>query len=64
MASERRSRTAAVADVSVKYKTIHGHQRAYRMAGSGPALLLLHGIGDSSESWVPLFHRPASGPPP
>ncbi len=25
------------------------------MAGSGPAILLLHGIGDSSESWLPLI---------
>jgi pimeloyl-ACP methyl ester carboxylesterase len=42
-------------DVSVKFTTIHGYQRAYRMAGKGPALLLLHGIGDSSEGWVPLM---------
>jgi pimeloyl-ACP methyl ester carboxylesterase len=25
------------------------------MGGSGPAVLLLHGIGDSSEGWVPLM---------
>ena len=25
------------------------------MAGTGPALLLLQGIGDSSESWLPVF---------
>jgi pimeloyl-ACP methyl ester carboxylesterase len=30
---------------------IHGYKRAYRMAGSGPALLLIHGIGDSSATW-------------
>jgi pimeloyl-ACP methyl ester carboxylesterase len=41
----------------VRYRTIHGHRRAFRMAGSGPALLLLHGIGDSSESWVPLMEE-------
>jgi pimeloyl-ACP methyl ester carboxylesterase len=35
--------------------TVHGHRRAYRLCGSGPALLLLHGIGDSSASWVPLM---------
>ncbi|MGI9579554.1 MAG: alpha/beta fold hydrolase [Microthrixaceae bacterium] len=47
---------------------IHGHRRAYRVAGdtgmaSGgesteadkPALLLLHGIGDSSVSWLPVM---------
>ncbi|WP_250323908.1 alpha/beta fold hydrolase [Williamsia sp. CHRR-6] len=35
----------------VQYRTIHGYRRAFRMAGSGPALLLIHGIGDNSSSW-------------
>jgi pimeloyl-ACP methyl ester carboxylesterase len=39
----------------IRFRTIHGYRRAYRIAGSGPALLLLHGIGDSSESWMPLL---------
>jgi pimeloyl-ACP methyl ester carboxylesterase len=34
---------------------VHGHRRAYRIMGDGPPLLLLHGIGDSSESWRPLL---------
>ena len=42
-------------DTSIRTVTIHGYERAYRMAGSGPVLLLLHGIGDSSESWEPLM---------
>lgn len=42
-------------DTSIRTVTIHGYDRAYRMAGSGPALLLLHGIGDSSEGWEPLM---------
>lgn len=46
---------ATLADVGVQFHTIHGYRRAYRKAGSGPTLLLLHGIGDSSESWVPLM---------
>jgi pimeloyl-ACP methyl ester carboxylesterase len=41
--------------VGTTFHTIHGHRRAYRMMGEGPALLLLHGIGDSSASWVPLM---------
>lgn len=45
----------APADTSVQYRTIHGHRRAFRRCGSGPVLLLLHGIGDSSEAWVPLM---------
>ena len=39
-------------DTSLRYRTVHGHRRAYRLAGAGPAVLLLHGIGDSSESWL------------
>lgn len=35
----------------VQYRTIHGYRRAFVRAGSGPALLLIHGIGDSSDTW-------------
>jgi pimeloyl-ACP methyl ester carboxylesterase len=35
----------------VRYTTIHGYRRAYIMAGSGPAVLLLHGIGDNADTW-------------
>jgi pimeloyl-ACP methyl ester carboxylesterase len=38
----------------VRYATIHGYRRAYVTAGSGPALLLIHGIGDSSDTWRPV----------
>src|SRR6201991_3067451 len=33
------------------YRTIHGYKRAFRVAGSGPAILLIHGIGDNSTTW-------------
>jgi len=46
-----------VSDVPIKFRVIHGHRRAYRQLGSGPALLLLHGIGDSSQTWAPLMRR-------
>jgi pimeloyl-ACP methyl ester carboxylesterase len=36
---------------SLQFRTIHGHRRAFRIAGSGPALLLIHGVGDKSASW-------------
>src|SRR5882757_1543722 len=36
---------------SLEYRTIHGYQRAFRVAGSGPAILLIHGIGDNSTTW-------------
>jgi pimeloyl-ACP methyl ester carboxylesterase len=38
----------------VRYATIHGYRRAYVQAGSGPAILLIHGIGDSSDTWRPV----------
>ncbi len=45
----------------VQFVTIHGHRRAYAMAGKGPAILLLHGIGMDHRSWLPamdlLSHR-------
>jgi pimeloyl-ACP methyl ester carboxylesterase len=33
---------------------LHGHSVTYRTAGSGPTLLLLHGITNSSETWEPV----------
>ncbi len=42
---------------SVRYATIHGYRRAYVKAGSGPALLLIHGIGDSSDTWRPVVEQ-------
>lgn len=41
----------------IQYTTVHGYRRAFRMAGSGPALLLLHGIGDSSDTWDPVIQE-------
>jgi pimeloyl-ACP methyl ester carboxylesterase len=37
--------------VTLHFREIHGYRRAYRMGGSGPVLLLIHGISDSSETW-------------
>jgi pimeloyl-ACP methyl ester carboxylesterase len=40
-----------VVDPSLQFRTIHGYRRAFRISGSGPALLLLHGVGDNSTTW-------------
>jgi pimeloyl-ACP methyl ester carboxylesterase len=43
-----------------EYRTVHGYRRAFVRAGEGPALLLVHGIGDSSDTWrdlIPLLAR-------
>ena len=41
----------------VRYVTVHGYRRAYVKAGTGPVLLLIHGIGDSSDSWRPVLEQ-------
>jgi pimeloyl-ACP methyl ester carboxylesterase len=36
---------------SLQFRTIHGYRKAYRIAGSGPVIVLIHGIGDNSTTW-------------
>ena len=52
-------RLRAVVDLDalppVRHVTVHGHRRAYRSAGKGTAVLLLHGIGDRSETWADVL---------
>src|SRR5437588_156676 len=43
-----------------QFISIHGHQVAYRSAGEGPTVLLIHGIAGSSATWsrvLPLLAR-------
>jgi pimeloyl-ACP methyl ester carboxylesterase len=35
----------------MQYRVVHGYRRAFVHVGEGPALLLIHGIGDSSDTW-------------
>ncbi|OLL76802.1 Hydrolase, alpha/beta fold family functionally coupled to Phosphoribulokinase [Pseudonocardia sp. Ae168_Ps1] len=35
----------------LRFRTVHGYRRAFRVAGSGPPIVLVHGIGDSSATW-------------
>ncbi|QBR91580.1 alpha/beta fold hydrolase [Nocardioides euryhalodurans] len=39
----------------VSYLTIHGHRRAFVKVGSGPVLLLLHGLGCDHTTWAPVI---------
>jgi pimeloyl-ACP methyl ester carboxylesterase len=39
---------------------IHGHRRAYVKMGSGPALLLLHGLGCDHRTWLPVLESLAA----
>ncbi|WP_340538066.1 alpha/beta fold hydrolase [Nocardioides sp. GXZ039] len=39
----------------VQYVQMHGHRRAFVKAGSGPALLLLHGLGCDHTTWAPVI---------
>ncbi|WP_127481301.1 alpha/beta fold hydrolase [Nocardioides pantholopis] len=39
----------------VRFATVHGHRRAYVQVGSGPALLLLHGLGCDHTTWSPVI---------
>jgi pimeloyl-ACP methyl ester carboxylesterase len=38
-------------------RVVHGHRRAFIRAGSGPALLLLHGIGNNCQTWAGVIDR-------
>ncbi len=44
--------------VATKTVRVHGHDVAYRSAGSGPVVVLVHGIAGSSTTWesiVPML---------
>lgn len=50
-----RLRPVGDGEVALRYRVVHGYRRAYRLAGRGPALVLIHGIGDSSATWAELI---------
>jgi pimeloyl-ACP methyl ester carboxylesterase len=44
-------RQGAAPDFDLQFRVIHGYRRAFVHVGQGPALLLIHGIGDNSRTW-------------
>lgn len=49
-----------MARFDLRHVQIHGHDVGYRMAGDGPAILLIHGMAGSSRTWkevLPLLAR-------
>ncbi|HEX9101601.1 MAG TPA: alpha/beta fold hydrolase [Polyangia bacterium] len=60
MSVAERARARAIDGFEVQYRKIHGYWRAFVHAGRGPALLLIHGIGDCSDTWrelIPVLAR-------
>ncbi|HWF32840.1 MAG TPA: alpha/beta hydrolase [Solirubrobacteraceae bacterium] len=51
-AASTRSRRADPDQPQLRKMKLHGDQIAYRVAGSGPPLVLIHGITSSSATWV------------
>ncbi len=51
IAHDSRSRGLVDTRVKVQARIIHGYRRVFRIAGEGPPLLLIHGIGDNSRTW-------------
>jgi pimeloyl-ACP methyl ester carboxylesterase len=39
----------------LRHVTLHGHDVGYRMAGEGPAIVLIHGMAGSSRTWRPVM---------
>lgn len=39
----------------LRYVTVHGHRRAYVQMGSGPVILLLHGLACDHTTWAPIM---------
>lgn len=39
----------------VQHVVVHGYRRAYRVCGSGPALLMLHGLACDSSTWADVI---------
>lgn len=43
--------------IPLRHRVIHGHEVGYRIAGEGPAVLLIHGMAGSSRTWRDVMPR-------
>ena len=58
LAQRRRARRAAeVPGVARNEMWLHGHRLVYRVAGTGPALLLIHGLFEDALTWRKVIPR-------
>ncbi len=48
---DRERRSSVQHDFRLRHIRIHGHEVGYRIAGQGPALVLIHGLTGSSTTW-------------
>ncbi|WP_433558683.1 alpha/beta fold hydrolase [Pseudonocardia xinjiangensis] len=53
--SQHTGRLVPVGDTVLRFRVVHGYRRAFRLAGKGPPVVLVHGIGDSSATWEPVI---------
>jgi pimeloyl-ACP methyl ester carboxylesterase len=51
VAKDVRSRWFNDGRIPMRTRLIHGYRRSFLVAGEGPPLLLIHGVGDSSQAW-------------
>ncbi len=51
----RRNSLRTVGEIEVHSRFIHGYKRVFRIAGDGPPVLLIHGIGDRSDTWIDVM---------
>ncbi len=54
-AADERHLNAPRSGPEIHFRSVHGYRRAFVYAGQGPALLFIHGIGDSSDTWKPVL---------
>ncbi|MER6915963.1 alpha/beta hydrolase [Streptomyces sp. NPDC000594] len=51
----QRPRAVGGNEIRLRTRDLHGYRQAYRMAGRGDAIVLIHGIGDSSSTWAEII---------